>query len=243
GQAQELSWSISILADMSEPEQECLPTSLAAIRSGRSRATFLVLVKRYGLQPIGSAGRELLWRVAEVDALPPSRKEVAAAEVLEPAPPVVGRRRCGNCGQSVLASEFSRDDRSATAVCRDCRRARNRAYQRKHRAENPDSVRRRNLWRLYRLTPEEYDALRRSQDFKCGICRIHEAAIDVTRLGGRKRADGSTSTINRLHVDHCHVTGRIRGLLCPDCNRGLAGFQDDVRRLRSACSYLQVNGI
>ena len=42
----------------------------------------------------------------------------------------------------------------------------------------------------------------------------------------------------RPHVDHCHTTGTIRGVLCRDCNIGLGNFKDDPELLRRAISYL-----
>lgn len=47
------------------------------------------------------------------------------------------------------------------------------------------------------------------------------------------------SLTKRMNVDHCHKTGRIRGLLCFTCNYGLRWFQDDPELLRAAADYLE----
>jgi len=44
-----------------------------------------------------------------------------------------------------------------------------------------------------------------------------------------------------LAVDHCHLTGAIRGLLCMDCNTGIAKFKDNPEFLRNAQKYLEKN--
>ncbi len=62
------------------------------------------------------------------------------------------------------------------------------------------------------------------QGWKCGIC---DAAID----GGSK-----------THVDHCHITGTVRDLLCFRCNSGLGHFSDDPHKLQKALEYLEKHG-
>lgn len=42
-----------------------------------------------------------------------------------------------------------------------------------------------------------------------------------------------------IHVDHCHKSLKVRGLLCADCNKGLGFFKDNVRALERAILYLQ----
>lgn len=44
---------------------------------------------------------------------------------------------------------------------------------------------------------------------------------------------------DKLRIDHDHLTGKIRGLLCNECNLGLGKFQDDVSRLREAAVYVE----
>jgi hypothetical protein len=73
----------------------------------------------------------------------------------------------------------------------------------------------------YKLTPEQYEELQK-QFPRCAICG---AKRDGIRYG-------------KLHVDHNHGTGEIRGLLCPNCNRGLGLFQDNPGILQMAIDYL-----
>lgn len=105
----------------------------------------------------------------------------------------------------------------------------------------PREVRRANLWAKYRITPEEYDSFRAAQEYRCAICGRDETAIDLKRVGGRPRADGKPLAKVPLAVDHDHVTGAVRGLLCPSCNAGLSAFGDDPVRLAAAITYLRAH--
>ena len=78
-----------------------------------------------------------------------------------------------------------------------------------------------HLRRMYGISMEEYESLSAAQDHLCAIC----AQPEEDRL---------------LAVDHDHVSGRLRGLLCTRCNRGLGFFQDDPQRLTRAVAYLAV---
>lgn len=42
-----------------------------------------------------------------------------------------------------------------------------------------------------------------------------------------------------LHIDHCHTTGKVRGVLCTNCNRGLGHFQENPALLRLAAEYIE----
>src|SRR5258708_5990566 len=74
---------------------------------------------------------------------------------------------------------------------------------------------------LYALTIEAYEAMVVKQHNRCPICL------------------SAPATDERLAVDHDHVTGAIRGLLCGPCNRALGGLANDVQRLRRAIAYLE----
>lgn len=66
-----------------------------------------------------------------------------------------------------------------------------------------------------------YNELREKQDYRCAICGRHEETIQI-----------------RLAVDHCHLTGQVRGLLCASCNQGLGYLGDDYESLIAATKYL-----
>lgn len=73
------------------------------------------------------------------------------------------------------------------------------------------------LFSKYGLFQDDYDRLYKTQNGVCKIC-------------------GSSGS---LVVDHCHRTGRVRGLLCSTCNRALGMLRDDVLILRAAIAYLE----
>jgi predicted XRE-type DNA-binding protein len=72
------------------------------------------------------------------------------------------------------------------------------------------------------LTPEEFAAMRAAQRDACALCL---------------KPFGSTYG-SRMHVDHCHVTGHARAILCHNCNVGLGHFHDDVDLILKAASYV-----
>jgi hypothetical protein len=76
--------------------------------------------------------------------------------------------------------------------------------------------------RFYGISYEEYSFLEEKQGGVCYIC-------------GK---DGSDKRVARLSVDHCHTTSKVRGLLCPKCNKALGLFNDDTSLLQNAISYL-----
>ena len=84
----------------------------------------------------------------------------------------------------------------------------------------------RHIRRAYGLTQADYDALLIAQGGVCAACGQPERAM---RAG----------LALRLSVDHVHGTGRVRGLLCTRCNRGIGNFDDDPARLEAAARYLR----
>ncbi len=95
-------------------------------------------------------------------------------------------------------------------------RENDRRYWASHSSEWKENRRRRALKVLYGLTLEQFNTMSETQNGKCLICK-NEA---------------------ELVVDHCHSTGKVRGLLCNPCNRGLGQFSDSLEFLNNAVSYL-----
>lgn len=86
--------------------------------------------------------------------------------------------------------------------------------------ERERAVKESYLRRRYNLSLKEYEAMLAGQNGLCKIC-------------GRPDPKG-----RKLHVDHDHNTGAVRGLLCQGCNFGLGGFQDNPELLLEAVKYI-----
>ena len=142
----------------------------------------------------------------------------------DPRPPVppAGQKRCPRCREVKEVSGFHRDSATKSgykSACKKCCNAKDRGRKR----VRGTASRRRTLLNRYGLTLAEYDTLLAKQGGVCGVCGQPES--DVDRRSGLTRS---------LAVDHCHESGKVRGLLCRKCNHGLGllGDQaDDVRRL------------
>lgn len=87
-----------------------------------------------------------------------------------------------------------------------------------------ERAREKNLWKLYRITTEAWDDLLAAQGGVCAVC-----AGPPMGKGGR------------YHTDHCHISGRVRGLLCHKCNVALGMVNDDPDRLRDLIAYLELH--
>lgn len=87
----------------------------------------------------------------------------------------------------------------------------NKVYSKKWRAANPEKCAGHSLKYNYGLSIEDYDTMLQAQDGKCASC-------------------GKLPDKRRLNVDHDHITGEIRGLLCTRCNL-VAGFLEGEERL------------
>jgi hypothetical protein len=101
-----------------------------------------------------------------------------------------------------------------------------REWHKHARAKNPEYYRNKDLQKQYGVTLEWYQAVLAKQNGVCAICKEPEKAFIRGKLIS-------------MPVDHCHETGKARGLLCTKCNRGLGLFSDKIDVLKSAIKYLQ----
>ena len=91
------------------------------------------------------------------------------------------------------------------------------------KTKRPNYFVNKHLKNTYGIGLDEYNAILEVQAHKCAGCGIE--AIKAQR--------------NKLYVDHCHTTNKIRGLLCQQCNTALGMVKDNVNTLLSLVSYLQ----
>ncbi|KPI16302.1 Recombination endonuclease VII [Actinobacteria bacterium OK074] len=136
-------------------------------------------------------------------------------------------KECGKCRRNLPLASFARDRNRRDGLqvhCRECVAQYGAAHYRRRREAEGKAVRAvegraDHLKRNYGLTEAERDAMVVSQRGLCVICLKAPA----------------------VHVDHCHETGRVRGVLCFNCNSAIGKLGDDPDAVRRAAAYLEGN--
>lgn len=82
--------------------------------------------------------------------------------------------------------------------------------------DNPEKIRRARRKFKYGLTDEDYKQMMTEQQGLCKICKVEPAT----------------------NIDHCHTTGKVRGILCANCNCGIGYLRDSPEIMRNAVAYL-----
>lgn len=130
--------------------------------------------------------------------------------------------RCTQCQRDLSLESFHKRSalkRGHDSWCKDCKSIYRADYFQRNKRKEQDRSRQK-AWDYMGISfsNAEYDRLYSNQDGQCGICFYsHE----------------------RLHVDHNHTTGTVRGLLCSNCNKGIGLLQDSASVIRSAADYLE----
>lgn len=110
----------------------------------------------------------------------------------------------------------------------DGRKALKSEYDKAYRLRPEVRIRERNdQLAKYGMTHADYEDLLAKQNGACAVC---------------KSTTPNTDRIKNFPIDHCHVTGKVRGLLCSRCNRAIGLLQDKVELLEAAVEYLKANG-
>ncbi len=146
-------------------------------------------------------------------------------------------KQCSNCKLIKFLTDFHKDKTGTLGVrhlCKVCSKIYSKKWWKKGIVKHREKAR---LWyqnnpyksRLFnwrkqgvKISIEEYKNLVISQNGLCAICKQHENTCST-----------------KLCVDHDHKTGKIRGLLCRDCNSGLGHFHEIKESLTKAIEYLE----
>jgi hypothetical protein len=148
---------------------------------------------------------------------------------------MIDSKLCPKCGKNKPLEDYAKSARGVLkrqTYCRACMKGmrlphneHDREYHKNYQKSNPEKFAfRTSKWRrknVYKISEAEYKELLEGQKGLCAIC------------GGPP-----TGRRNTLSIDHCHVTGTIRGLLCQNCNVAIGHFKDNTDLLKRAILYL-----
>jgi len=132
---------------------------------------------------------------------------------------------CSKCGEVKPFNAFynNKNQKDGKHVhCKQCISA----YGKQRYKDFPEKALEAELKHKYGITLATYNQLLNQQQHRCALCGTDSP-------GGNGK---------RFHVDHNHQTGKVRGLLCGNCNTGLGQLKDSPKLLRRAIQYLNENG-
>jgi hypothetical protein len=134
---------------------------------------------------------------------------------------------CSSCKEEKDESLFplaTGKTRGYAWVCKACKKSKHQAKKASMSSEDWFLIQRRYWLKTeYGLSLEDYNSKVKEQDHKCAICKCDE----------------TEAFKGLLFVDHCHTTGKVRGLLCHHCNTALGKFKDSKEILSSALDYVE----
>lgn len=140
-------------------------------------------------------------------------------------------KTCAGCKEFLSPDMFAvrRSRNSLDSYCRLCRSSITRSYNRR----NPGQLKARNdrRSRSNGVSYSEFIAMKEAQQGVCAICENPETSL------------GTGGKVRELNVDHCHESGKTRGLLCSRCNMMLGLAKDNPKLLGKALDYLEVHHV
>jgi len=128
-------------------------------------------------------------------------------------------KKCSKCKLTLNEDDFYKHNRN----CKKCHLENMKNYHSKNKDKVDLGKRKRSLFKKYGVSLEQYDDMLHHQNGECAICK----SKDVGRKGAKY-----------FNVDHCHSTGKVRGLLCHNCNIILGKIKDSKEWLSVAIKYL-----
>ena len=133
--------------------------------------------------------------------------------------------RCTTCKDVLHKSLFFKNKSRKTGYDHNCKVCRGKNSKKDYNYEY--SRKQRIAW-TYDISVEDVQKIYDSQNGKCKICGVFKEGF---------------SSSQGLVIDHCHSTGKIRGLLCQSCNAGIGHLQESPEIFRKALLYLEIENI
>lgn len=149
-------------------------------------------------------------------------------------------KTCTKCGEQKPLSEYHNSKKNKDKLnywCKPCTKInkaewyksninkvliRSKQWALKNKEKRKLIARKSHLKIKYNMSLEDERKLINNQNNRCAICN-----------------NGIIVELNKFHIDHCHNSGKVRGILCNYCNTGLGMFQDSQEYLKSAVKYLK----
>jgi len=134
---------------------------------------------------------------------------------------------CLRCKEEKPLTEFQRESTRKSGYrgrCKSCEAETRKVPSTSY--DTPQKAWRRHIKAKFGITEDVYHELYANQNGRCAICGTEDPS----------------SKHGFFSIDHCHTTGKIRGLLCQHCNKGLGMFRESAKSLQEAVAYLQQNG-
>lgn len=140
-------------------------------------------------------------------------------------------KRCSRCGEEKPLEDFYRNRRKKdgkNSYCKPCSLAAKRDHWKKAEDTRARSYET-HLLNRYGMTPEDYHALRESQEGCCVVCGC-DPRVEFAHLHEK---------VQRLQVEHSHQTGNLRGLVCQRCNKHVYWAGENLELVRRILDYLE----
>lgn len=138
---------------------------------------------------------------------------------------IINRKICTKCGEEKELSYFDKHNNCRFGVnsfCKKCSSEKAKKWRLNNKEHIVKQKRIYNLKRRYGIDVDFYEFLLNKQGNKCAICS--------NKLW--------TNDGHRLAVDHCHATGKVRGLLCKVCNNAIGLFRENIEYFKKSIEYL-----